>query len=57
MGVCENALATGTQDPDTDAALCGWPLRALHFSDLLENEEYSPIRPLEDWLICNGSPL
>lgn len=35
-------------DPDTDTALCGKPLRAYYYSDLLENEEHSPNRPLAD---------
>lgn len=29
-------------------------LRALYYTALLENEEYSPIRPLVDWLNYNG---
>lgn len=29
-------------------------LRALYYTSLLENEEYSPIRPLIDWLSYNG---
>lgn len=40
---------------------CGWSscaaasfLRAFYYTALLENEEYSPIRPLVDWLHYNG---
>ncbi len=29
-------------------------VRALYYTALLENEEYSPIRPLVDWLDYNG---
>ncbi|MEO0861378.1 MAG: NYN domain-containing protein [Pseudomonadota bacterium] len=29
-------------------------LRAFYYTALLENEEYSPIRPLVDWLQYNG---
>ena len=29
-------------------------LRAMYYTALLENEEYSPIRPLVDWLNYNG---
>jgi len=29
-------------------------LRAFYYTALLENEEYSPIRPLVDWLHYNG---
>lgn len=29
-------------------------LRALYYTSLLEHEEYSPIRPLIDWLSYNG---
>ena len=29
-------------------------LRAFYYTALLENEEYSPIRPLADWLAYNG---
>jgi uncharacterized LabA/DUF88 family protein len=29
-------------------------LRAVYYTALLENEEYSPIRPLVDWLHYNG---
>ena len=29
-------------------------LRAFYYTALLENEEYSPIRPLIDWLNYNG---
>jgi uncharacterized LabA/DUF88 family protein len=29
-------------------------LRAFYYTALLENEEYSPIRPLVDWLAYNG---
>ncbi len=29
-------------------------LRALYYTALLENDEYSPIRPLVDWLNYNG---
>ena len=29
-------------------------LRAFYYTALLENEEYSPIRPLVDWLNYNG---
>ncbi len=29
-------------------------LRAYYYTALLENEEYSPIRPLVDWLHYNG---
>lgn len=29
-------------------------LRAIYYTALLENEEYSPIRPLVDWLQYNG---
>lgn len=32
----------------------GKMLRALYYTALLENEEYSPIRPLVDWLHYNG---
>ena len=29
-------------------------IRAFYYTALLENEEYSPIRPLVDWLAYNG---
>jgi uncharacterized LabA/DUF88 family protein len=29
-------------------------LRAFYYTALLENEDYSPIRPLVDWLHYNG---
>ena len=29
-------------------------LRAYYYTALIENEEYSPIRPLVDWLQYNG---
>ncbi len=29
-------------------------LRAFYYTALLENDEYSPIRPLVDWLHYNG---
>ena len=29
-------------------------LRAFYYTALLDNEEYSPIRPLVDWLNYNG---
>ncbi len=29
-------------------------LRATYYTTLIENEEYSPIRPLVDWLAYNG---
>lgn len=29
-------------------------LRAFYYTALLENEEYSPVRPLIDWLYYNG---
>ncbi len=29
-------------------------LRAFYYTALLENDEYSPIRPLVDWLNYNG---
>ena len=29
-------------------------LRAFYYTSLLENDEYSPIRPLVDWLNYNG---
>ncbi len=29
-------------------------LRAFYYTALLENEEYSPVRPLADWLHYNG---
>ena len=32
-------------------------LRAFYYTALLENEEYSPIRPLVDWLHYNGYAL
>lgn len=32
----------------------GRMLRAMYYTALLENEEYSPIRPLVDWLNYNG---
>jgi len=32
-------------------------LRAFYYTALLENEEYSPIRPLVDWLQYNGFTL
>ncbi len=32
----------------------GKMLRAMYYTALLENEEYSPIRPLVDWLNYNG---
>ncbi|MDO5657750.1 MAG: NYN domain-containing protein [Paracoccus sp. (in: a-proteobacteria)] len=32
-------------------------LRAYYYTALLENEEYSPIRPLVDWLQYNGFAL
>ena len=32
----------------------GKMLRAFYYTALLENEEYSPIRPLVDWLNYNG---
>ncbi|MEZ5724872.1 MAG: NYN domain-containing protein [Paracoccaceae bacterium] len=32
-------------------------LRAYYYTALLENEEYSPIRPLVDWLQYNGYSL
>ncbi|WP_179380263.1 LabA-like NYN domain-containing protein [Jannaschia marina] len=32
----------------------GKMLRAFYYTALLENEEYSPIRPLVDWLQYNG---
>ena len=32
-------------------------LRAYYYTALLENEEYSPIRPLVDWLQYNGFSL
>ena len=31
-------------------------LRAFYYTALLENDEYSPIRPLVDWLHYNGFP-
>ncbi len=32
-------------------------LRAFYYTSLLENDEYSPIRPLVDWLQYNGFTL
>ena len=32
----------------------GKMLRAFYYTALLDNEEYSPIRPLVDWLNYNG---
>ena len=32
----------------------GKMLRAFYYTALLENDEYSPIRPLVDWLNYNG---
>ena len=32
----------------------GKMVRAFYYTALIENEEYSPIRPLVDWLDCNG---
>ena len=32
----------------------GKMLRAIYYTALLENDEYSPIRPLADWLNYNG---
>ena len=32
-------------------------LRAFYYTALLENEEYSPLRPLADWLHYNGFAL
>jgi len=32
-------------------------VRAFYYTALLENEEYSPIRPLVDWLDYNGYSL
>ena len=31
-------------------------LRAFYYTALLENDDYSPIRPLVDWLNYNGEP-
>jgi uncharacterized LabA/DUF88 family protein len=33
---------------------CGKLLRAFYYTALLENDDYSPIRPLVDWLHYNG---
>ena len=35
----------------------GKMLRAFYYTALIENEEYSPIRPLVDWLEYNGFTL
>ncbi len=35
----------------------GKMVRAFYYTALLENEEYSPIRPLVDWLDYNGFTL
>ncbi len=32
-------------------------LRAYYYSALLETEEYSPLKPLTDWLAYNGYAL
>jgi uncharacterized LabA/DUF88 family protein len=32
----------------------GQLVRALYYTALMEEQEYSPIRPLVDWLDCNG---
>jgi uncharacterized LabA/DUF88 family protein len=32
----------------------GKMLRAIYYTALLENDEYSPVRPLVDWLNYNG---
>jgi len=32
-------------------------LRAYYYSTLLETEEYSPLKPLTDWLVYNGYSL
>ena len=32
-------------------------VRAYYYTALVENEEYSPIRPLVDWLDYNGYSL
>ena len=32
-------------------------MRAYYYTALVENEEYSPIRPLVDWLDYNGYTL
>ncbi len=38
----------------TEFASRGKLIRAYYYTALLENEEYSPIRPLVDWLDYNG---
>ena len=38
----------------TEFMRCGKLLRAFYYTALLENDEYSPIRPLVDWLNYNG---
>ena len=35
----------------------GKMVRAFYYTALIENEEYSPIRPLVDWLDYNGFTL
>ena len=41
----------------TEFASRGKLVRAFYYTALLENEEYSPIRPLVDWLDYNGYTL
>lgn len=36
------------------AANCGRLVRAFYYTALIEDQEYSPIRPLVDWLDYNG---
>jgi len=36
------------------ASMQGRLMRAFYYTTMLENEEYSPIRPLVDWLDYNG---
>ena len=41
----------------TEFASRGKLVRAFYYTALMENEEYSPIRPLVDWLDYNGYSL
>ncbi len=41
----------------TEVASRGKLVRAFYYTALMENEEYSPIRPLVDWLDYNGYSL
>lgn len=35
----------------------GWLVRAFYYTALIEDQDYSPIRPLVDWLDYNGYTL